>query len=981
MPTGTGYLLLALAVRHGALSREAALRIADAADAGGQVRALLRGIGGLAEEDVRSLEAAAEEFRAMRTRMGAEAAETPRAGATIEMPPPEFVPATPAPASSERYKVGDEIGRGGIGRVVEAEDEQLGRRVALKILAANAGPALVDRFFAEARITGQLEHPNIVPVHEVGRLTRSNEVFFAMKRIAGRDMRQVISDGSWSPRRLVEAFRDVCRAVAYAHSKGIVHRDLKPANVMLGNFGEVLLVDWGLARRVGEPMVDGGPEEAPGQAYVVGVDTAMRPGRASTRKASRGVMGTPSYMSPEQAADRAEEVDERSDVYSLGATLYEILAGKAPFDAPTVAQVVELVLAGGPIRPSSFRQVSPELEVICLKAMSRQREDRYGSVFELGHEIEEYLQGTKERERRERQADEQLVRSVAELGRSKEKQADADRELSRARAEAELVKSDAWMDKARVFWQHEDRADAMRREGVEAWAAAEGALDTALTLDPESRHAREMKAEMHWEKFLEAEREGDVNRMILARHIVERFNDGAFDARLGGDGTLEIVTQKWTCDCLEAGRDVAPAEFAVLGFHPWSGRSLDGRRLEAGESLEPSGAVRLKVHRADCNRVNAPGARVWAWRIEQVDRTLVPMTPGANVPGPDESTLTALFGDSPFRPRGGGLYLGTTPIAKRPWGMGSWLLVVAPVDGAPFRAPFTVRRQQDLRLELMATGAGAVPSGLLRVPGGEFVWQGDRELSTSLKGELRRIEEFLLSKFPVTCAEYAGFLNDLARSNAAEAEARVPREAIGVPFWPRIPGEGYVVPSAARRVRGAARLTGAPVDWEESWPILGISWSDACAYARWRSLREGRLYFVPHEVQREKAARGTDGRSFPWGHHLLERVCNTNASHEGGPRPVPVTSYPLDESPYGVRGLGGNARDWCLNDPGEAVQQSWRIVRGGNWVNPAAATRAAYRAGAPWHNPQIMSTIRLASVLSLPAGAAPFPFTLPQTTT
>ncbi|MEK7467998.1 MAG: serine/threonine-protein kinase [Planctomycetota bacterium] len=385
MARNASSLLLVFAIRRGLVSAEAALRIADDCDSGGDLRRLLLETGRLDEPQLKALEAEAEAWRAVRTQNPVELEAANRSDVTVPMLPsdPSEAP-LPAVRPAFRYVLGEELGSGGVGRVVEAIDQDFGRRVALKILKPGAGRAAVERLQTEARITGQLEHPNIVPVHEIGTLPRTNEVFFSMKRIVGRDMRQVIRDGTWRPRRLVEAFRDVCRAIAYAHAKGIIHRDLKPANVMLGDFGEVLVVDWGLARVVGPRVLTGEPGELVAEP------------RRLAKTPSGLVRGTPSYMSPEQAAGNTELIDERSDVYGLGATLYEILSGRAPFESPALAETIKLVLAGNPPPPAKFRKTAPELDRICLKAMALKREDRYGSVVEMGQDLEEFLQGPAE---------------------------------------------------------------------------------------------------------------------------------------------------------------------------------------------------------------------------------------------------------------------------------------------------------------------------------------------------------------------------------------------------------------------------------------------------------------------------------------------------------------------------------------------------------------------------------------------------------
>jgi len=324
------------------------------------------------------------------------------------------------------------------------------------------------------------------------------------------------------------------------------------------------------------------------------------------------------------------------------------------------------------------------------------------------------------------------------------------------------------------------------------------------------------------------------------------------------------------------------------------------------------------------------------------------------------------------------MFLGTTPIAKRAWPMGSWLLIVVPDQGAPLRVPFAVARRQDIRLDLNVPGPGEIPSGFLPVPAGGFVWQGDRFVVSGMPRDLRCLDDFLLARFPVTCREYAAWLNDLRTRDPGEAAARAPREADGAPsYWPLVEGEGYVVPTAGRPGPAGTRLAGLSLDWEEDWPVLGISWADAAAYARWRSLRDGFLFVLPHEEQWEKAARGTDARPYPWGTEAYDRICNVNSSHDSGPRPVVVDSFPWDESPYGVRGLAGNARDWCLNDPGLAAYSGWRVTRGGSWQNPSPAARGAYRAGAALGTVQPFTTVRLAVAVRIGGTLAPWILSLP----
>jgi eukaryotic-like serine/threonine-protein kinase len=312
----------------------------------------------------------------------------------------ELPPAGPAlvstvayrPGSRQRYTLTRLHAQGGIGQVWLAHDEDLGRDVALKELRPDRGdsPLATARFLEEARITGQLEHPGIVPVYELVQ-PRDGRPCYAMRFVGGRTLAEAIREyhrrraageaGPLDLRELLTAFVGVCNAVAYAHSRGVLHRDLKPQNVALGDFGEVLVLDWGLAKVVGRA-------EEPTSLLPV----ALGPAEGSDRTQQGQVIGTPAYMAPEQAEGRLDRVDRRSDVYGLGAILYEILAGRPPFAGADAAEVSRRVVQEPPVPPRVFVAATPlALEAVCLRALAKKPADRYGSAPELASEIRHYL--------------------------------------------------------------------------------------------------------------------------------------------------------------------------------------------------------------------------------------------------------------------------------------------------------------------------------------------------------------------------------------------------------------------------------------------------------------------------------------------------------------------------------------------------------------------------------------------------------------
>jgi eukaryotic-like serine/threonine-protein kinase len=298
-----------------------------------------------------------------------------------------------------RYSRTQMHAKGGIGQVWIARDGDLGREVALKELRPEQGknPNAWSRFVEEARITGQLEHPGIVPVYELSTRPADGKPFYTMRFIRGKTLNEAIRDyhekkaagqaGPLDLASLLNAFVALCNTAGYAHSRGVIHRDLKGQNVVLGDYGEVMLLDWGIAKLLNQPgSVERG---APGAEAPVMLDDD---GTAHDATLDGQVIGTPSYMAPEQAEGRIEAIDSRTDVYGLGAILYEILAGRPPYEGTSTREVLRKVREESPAPP---REVNPEtakgLEAIALKAMARRPDERYPSALALAEEVRRWL--------------------------------------------------------------------------------------------------------------------------------------------------------------------------------------------------------------------------------------------------------------------------------------------------------------------------------------------------------------------------------------------------------------------------------------------------------------------------------------------------------------------------------------------------------------------------------------------------------------
>lgn len=761
-------------------------------------------------------------------------------------------------AAAQRYTLGNLLGVGSFGNVLSATDDETGRQVALKRLKTKLCdlPTVVQAFFAEARLTAQLEHPNIVPVYDLGVLP-GGEPFYTMRIVKRQSLGDVLQTETLKPSfslaRLVGVFVQVARALAYAHRQGVIHRDVKPKNIVLGDFGEVYLVDWGLA------LVDPRgalPRDAPFRPPVF--PPLERP------------EGTPGYIAPEQLQN--EEYDHRADVFALGVVLYEILTGFHPFEAVTPEAMMVATCNRTPTPPRELAPGCPiVLEDLCLAMLARSRDDRPASCDDVAAEAEAFLEGARERERRRAEAERLCRWAAAPTARA--------RDLARAQeavaAEAQQLlrsfKGHEPAEEKRAAWALEDQAEALEIERTRAFADAIDLYTKALAYAPDSADARAGLAKLYAERALEAERNNNRPDRALYEALVA---------------------------------DLHPEQHAAI-FQADAHLSFDS---------------------------NPSGVQVLLYGYVERDRLLVQA---------DEQAL------------------GVTPIRDVRLEPGSYLCILRRNGYRDVRYPVLLRRGEHAKRTVNLYSDREIGEGFIYVPAGPFIAGGDPHGLGALQRHEPELHDFAIGCFPVTLREYCAFLDDLQRESPPLSFRRAPH---GNPDEPtevlRASAQGWEpVPPGFE----GETLRMFPPEEGHLWnlPVFLVNWFDALAYCRWRSRRDHIAIRLPTELEWEKAARGTDGRFFPWGNRFDPSFCLMRSSRPFRTQPEPVGTFPKDCSPYGVRDMAGSMREWVGDVVGELTWEqassepepaadareatTYRIVRSGNWASEDARCRAASR--------------------------------------
>ncbi|HEX3133383.1 MAG TPA: protein kinase [Planctomycetota bacterium] len=879
--------------------------------------------------------------------------------------------------NTPRFNLVGKLGEGSQGIVYRVNDRDCHREVACKVLSyATSDPEEISRFIHEAQVTAQLEHPGVVPIHDLGEL-RDGTVYYTMKRVDGVSMLDLLTaKGGKTEHRyeLLEMFLRICETMAFAHSRGVVHRDLKPRNIMAGPFGEVLVLDWGLAKVVN--CVD--------VARPMGTMRSF-PEADAYRTLNGTAVGTPAYMSPEQAMGEVDTLDRRCDVYSLGVILYEILAGASPYVRGEARKVMHQVSHGMWTRLDTRRDCSPlprALVAITHRAMAFERPDRYQTVEELSRDLRAFIAGGAVSVYRET-AVERLARVITHHKR----QVRTGVAVAGVAALFGIgIWANQWYDQERTITGL--RAQMDERLAQRDYVEARAYVDRILTLRPDDRATRFQSARieeglrnLEQAQRLAAKR-AEADDLIHKARVVAQTND---EASLGKAGELYMQAFGLVGDdqTITAAYQDVSRRLAALEQQRREAENLERKRLAALRQIE---SAKRDLHWAQPIRNDLALKNKERRALEAANRSSDDPTLRSRLHTLEERIEAQRKELAAFEGRAANSY--------------DQAIVFAPADDSVRAAVADYYMEQMLDYEARGEMAGALMAenrcrmfdqgrytevlsgqswvhaakGQLPVTiqllseGAERTLEPEREvypvpedserallhgrylvrnaLGTVKAVRLRRGDhlELLLPAPPATLPEQVAFIPGGAVIDSdGSALEEVPafalaRREVTCGEWLAFlndsqtraqideaerAGNRVLVPREndkllwLRTAEGTYHLPSvdAGVQVDAAWPVSHISGRDALAYVKWLARRDQLPWRLPTHGEWLLAAQGGDGRPFPWG---LRAELGFSASALGSPQgpwcTSPVGTHPKDRSVQGVMDLGGSVAELVLVD-------------------------------------------------------------------
>ncbi len=815
---------------------------------------------------------------------------------TIELGRIKVMLASKIGNSAAHYDDLKPLGKGSFGEVHEARDTLLGRDVAIKSIKPSYRDEgqVVERFLKEARGTAQLEHPNIMPVHEMG-VHAELGIYFTMKKIEGENLKEILDRlesgtslylGKYPLNHLLEIFIAVCNGVAFAHSRGVIHRDLKPANVMIGEFGEVLILDWGLVKKLGEA------EEG---SHGIRLDMEELDG--GWRTMDGAVSGTPNYMAPEQAQGMIDEIGFHSDIYSLGAILYHILAHVPPFEKAPLRNLLENVKTGRfqpPRKRKPGLKIPRELEAVCLKAMSRNPLNRYRTVERLAADVRNYIG----------HHDVSAYKAPRHVRFWKGCRRNPVKASVAAAVLAALGIGYA-TQRAMAFGIYRNmlaQASEIRGEAEARVAEAKGAYEALERLRSQTTLRDKSEEELALEERLESLARLIDRRFTLAASYFERMPQEYRLARKVRDGFAEIMRQRIEF-ALHCGQYETARQWYETVIDYYKALRLD----PSPESAAYLAGVRNRIIGDGRLRITCDGG---------IDEVVVwPLL---------EDGPRIVLGDAVERSRE--LPLDLPAIRK-----GSYLVMATRSDGGFQSYPVLVGHGEERTLDLQLPPSQ--PEGMVYVPGGPFICGGVE--SRFYRRHAAELPAFFIRQHEVTVAEYLEFWKGVDDPGNREAfMARIQYDQRDRRFHDLWDADGNLLD---------ARIG-------ETFPIVGITLDAARAFCDWKGLQLGATIRLPTADEWEKAARGVDGRTYPWGNGYDDtaNLALTKHNQKGKEKYslfAPPGSFKRDVSVFNAYDMGGNVREMTSTPlPGS---ESFFQLKGGSASTPATFLPCCYASDTP----------------------------------